>query len=153
MALAAPGKDDARRSSLLEGDALGMRPGFEAKVRAPERGLQEAARRAPAAAALLVHLEIRRAFVIAGVEILDLADARGFAGIANRVEYFPAHARIFDAPLPAAAMGLIRRRDMVLMGEEDRQHIAPAPAGKAELAPAVIIGGLAAHIDHGVDRG
>src|SRR6202044_924214 len=29
----------------------------------------------------------------------------------------------------------------------------PAPAREAELAPAVIVGRLAAHIDHGVDRG
>ena len=39
------------------------------------------------------------------------------------------------------------------MALETGQHVVPAPAGEAELAPVIIVGGLAAHVDHGVDRG
>src|SRR5580704_18313913 len=153
MAFTAAGKDDARGATVLKGDTLHMGARLEAQVRALQHGLQEATRRAPAPASLLVHLEISRALVVPGVEVLDLGDAGGLAGVANGVEDVPAHARIFDAPFPAAAMRLVRGSDMVLMREEGRQDIVPAPAWKSELAPAVVIRGLAAHVDHGVDRG
>ena len=35
--------------------------------------------------------------------------------------------------------------------QEVGQHVVPAPARQAELPPAVVVGGLAAHVDHGVD--
>ena len=37
------------------------------------------------------------------------------------------------------------------MPPEERQHVIGTPAGEPELAPMVVIGGLAAHVDHGVD--
>src|SRR4029077_2277252 len=43
--------------------------------------------------------------------------------------------------------------EMIFVALEIRQHVVPAPAPQAELAPVIVIGGLAAHIDHGVDRG
>ena len=60
---------------------------------------------------------------------------------------------MFDPPLAACAMMLGIAVDMVLMLQEPGQHIAPSPAGQAELTPAIIIGRLPAHIDHRVDRG
>src|SRR6516164_4564596 len=50
-------------------------------------------------------------------------------------------------------MRLVRRCYMVLMREKNREDIVPAPARKTELPPAVVIGRLASHVDHGVDRG
>ncbi|MNV79421.1 hypothetical protein D3C71_1729740 [compost metagenome] len=35
---------------------------------------------------------------------------------------------------------------------EERQHVIPAPAGTAHLSPEVVVAGLAAHVDHAVDR-
>ena len=40
---------------------------------------------------------------------------------------------------------------MILEPAEQRQHVVIAPAGQAELAPVIVIGGLSAHRDHGVD--
>ncbi len=57
-----------------------------------------------------------------------------------------------DAPLAADPMHLVGAAVIVLVLLEVRQDIVPAPTGEAELAPAVVIGGLAAHIDHAVDR-
>ena len=130
----------------------GLQPEIVAVVPFEHR-LQEGAIGAEASPAPLVHLEIGRAFVIAGVEIRDLGDARGLRGVPDRVEDRPAHARMLDAPFPARLVQTARRRrHMVLVPEEIGQHIVPAPACQAALAPAVIVGGLAAHIDHGVDR-
>ena len=43
--------------------------------------------------------------------------------------------------------------EMILQPPEQRQHVVIAPAGEAELAPVIVIGGLSAHRDHGVDGG
>ena len=42
---------------------------------------------------------------------------------------------------------------MVLMPPEERQHVIGTPAGEPKLAPMIVVRRLAAHIDHGVDRG
>src|SRR2546429_22346 len=52
---------------------------------------------------------------------------------------------------PAARGRRAGAEKMVLMPAEERQHVVGAPAGEPKLAPVVVIGGLAAHIDHGVD--
>src|SRR6202044_4101956 len=36
---------------------------------------------------------------------------------------------------------------------EYRQHVAPCPARQSERAPGIVVSGLAAHADHGVNRG
>ena len=41
---------------------------------------------------------------------------------------------------------------MVLGLAEIGKHVVPAPTGIAGLPPAIIVGRLAAHIDHAVDR-
>ncbi len=85
------------------------------------------------------------------IEVGDLRNADLDPGLAHGVEDRPGDARPLDPPFAARAMQLARAPVMVLLAEEVGQHVVPAPAGKAELAPAVIIGRLAAHIDHGVD--
>ena len=50
-------------------------------------------------------------------------------------------------------MGRAVAEEMVLVPLEIFQHVVPAPAGKPELAPMVVIGRLAAHVDHGIDGG
>ena len=42
---------------------------------------------------------------------------------------------------------------MILVAQEIGQHVVPAPAVKPELAPAVVVARLAAHVDHAVDGG
>ena len=43
--------------------------------------------------------------------------------------------------------------EVIFQPPEDRQHVVIAPAGQPELAPVIVIGGLSAHRDHGVDGG
>ncbi len=140
-----------RRAPAFHHHALGQHAGLQPQIGPPEHGLQEAARRAPAPPALLVHLEIGRAFIVAGVEVVDLGDADLFRGIPECVEDVPANPGIFHAPFAAGAVERVRRRGMVLVPHEVGQHVVPRPARQAELPPAVVIGRLPAHVDHGVD--
>ena len=59
---------------------------------------------------------------------------------------------MLDPPFAADGMMIAGAEEMMLVLLVDRQHVVPAPAPQAELAPVVVVGGLAAHIDHGVDR-
>ena len=126
--------------------------GFEPQIGAIERGLEESARRRHAPAALLVDVKGAAAFVVAAVEVGDGFDAGLFGGGAERVEQIPAHARRRYGPFAADGMRGAFAHEVIFVPLEKRQHVVPAPAGESELAPMIVIGRLAAHIDHGVDR-
>ena len=53
---------------------------------------------------------------------------------------------------PPAAVHRARAGVVVLRLEEVGQHVVPAPAEVAELAPVVVVRRLAPHVDHAVDR-
>ena len=140
-------------AAAVEQNALDMRAGDEMQVRPLEDRLQERRRRAPAPAAALIDLEIAGAFVVALIEVVDLRNADFDPGLPHRVEDRPGDARPLDPPFAARTMQGGQAPVMILLPDEIGQHVVPAPSGKAELAPAVIIGRLPAHIDHGVDGG
>ena len=119
---------DAGGAPAVEDDPLDMHAGFEPQVGAVQDRLEEAARRAPAPAALLVDLEVGGALVVAGVEVVDLRDAGRRGGLADRVEDVPADARMLDPPLAAAAVERVRRRDVVLVLQEIRAARRPSPS-------------------------
>ena len=143
----------ARRAGAVEHN--GFRPGIRSPAAGwpPEHGLEEAARRRPAAAAPLVDVEGAAAFVVAGIEVGNALDPGLLGRRAKCIENVPAHPRRLDPHLAAHAVCCAGAEKMVLVLAEERQHVVAAPAGKPELAPMVVIGGLPAHIDHGVDRG
>ena len=143
--------EDRDRPSVLHIDAFDERCGLHLQVRSLQRRPQEPSRRAPAPAALLVHLEIGRAGIVAGVEVVDLGDTSLFRRVAHSVQEVPAQARIFHPPLAAPAVHVVGRPLVVLVFHEHRQHVVPAPAGQSHLAPAVVVARLATHVDHGVD--
>ena len=58
-----------------------------------------------------------------------------------------------DAQLSATAMKIICAVLVVFGSAEDGQHIVPCPAGVAQSFPVIVVGFLATHVDHGVDRG
>jgi len=89
--------------------------------------------------------------VVAGVEVRDGFDAGLFGGPAERVEQVPAHPRRLDPQLAAHRMSVACTHEMIFVPHEIRQHVVPAPPGKAELTPMIVVGGLAAHIDHRID--
>ena len=97
-------------------------------------------------------MEIADAFVVAGVEVLNRRDAVLVRRFAEGVENFPRQPRLFDAPF-AALRVMPALEKMIDVLAEEGPHVIPRPSRQSELAPLVVVGGLAQHIDHAVDRG
>jgi hypothetical protein len=117
-----------------------------------EAGLQEGFRRVQADAAPLVDFEIGAAGVVAAVEIVDFRDAGLVGGFAERVEDLPGQALALDAPFAAAAVDGAAPPWWSSLALNMGSTV-PAPGRiAAEVGPAVVIAGLAAHVDHAVDR-
>src|SRR5215218_8899082 len=95
----------ADRAPLLELDGFGEAAELEPQVRPVQHRHEEATRRRPAAAALLRHLVIGRALVVAGIEIVDRRDAGLCRRLAKRLQEVPPHALALDAAFAAGAMG------------------------------------------------
>ncbi len=124
----------------------------EREVRAPQRRREEGPCRAPAAAAALVHLEVRVAEVVAAIEFGNLGNAALGGGVAPRVEDFPFHARLLHVQLALGAVMLVRAAEMAFSALEPRKHVVPRPVAIAERLPQVVVAPLAAHVHHRIDR-
>ena len=147
-----PDIGQANRPPALEQDRLGMGLVDDVQIVAAHNGLQEGGGCAPAPAPPLVDLEIVGALVVAAVEVADFRNADLDAGVAHGVENWPGQPLPFDPPFAARAVPVRASAVVVLMAQEMGLHVLPAPAFEAELAPAVIVGRLPAHVDHAVDR-
>ena len=147
----APAEGDAGAAAAVEQKGLGLRAGEHGKVRPASRRPQEGLGGGPADATPLGHLEVAAALVVAAIEVVGLGDAALLGGVAERVQDLPADPRRLDPPLAAGAVELVGAPPMVLRALEQGQHVVPGPAGIAELAPVVVVGRLAAHVDHAVD--
>src|SRR5205807_2440740 len=143
---------DAARPAVFDDDPRRMRVGADRQVRTPPRLVQIGARRAPAPLAVGRALEGAGAFLLAIVEIVVARqpglDPRGNESIGQ----FPADRLVHDAQRPAGAVCCARAALLVLGFLEIGQHAVPIPAGAAALPPEIVIGRVAAHIDHAVDR-
>src|SRR5688572_16002033 len=117
---------------VVEVQSENLGTGHHGQVRPMHDRPQESVGRAPAPAALLVHLEVGAAEVVAAVEYLDRRDAALGRGLAPGVDDVPAHARILDAHLAAGAVAVDRAMLVVLQGAKDRQDLIPRPAAVAE---------------------
>ena len=140
-------------AAVLDDEAIDQHVLFKAQIGAMQSGLQKTPRRRPAASALLVDVEIADAFIVAGVEIRNFPDSHLFRRVADRVQNGPGQPRRFDPPAAADAVMLAFAQKVIFEPAERGQHVVITPAGQAELAPVVVIGGLSAHRDHGVDGG
>src|ERR1700722_4883855 len=108
---------EARSAATLEQDTLDMRAGREIQVRPFENRLQKRRRRAPAASAPLVDLEIARTFVVALIEVGDLRNADLDSRLTHRIEDWPGDARTLDPPFTARSMQVGQAAMMVLLPE------------------------------------
>ena len=143
---------DAECAAPVEADARRLGVGEDGQVRPTHDRAQEGFRCVPAHAALLVDVEVAAALVVAAVEVVGPGDADLGRGRPEGLEDLPAQAHVLDPPLAARAVGLVGALVEVLGAGEGGQHVVPAPAGVAELAPVVVVARLAAHVDHAVDR-
>src|ERR1700730_19368464 len=113
-------------------------------------GLEEGGGRRPAPPTLLVDMKGATTLVGAGVEVDDGFDVGLLGGGAKRVEQIPMYARRLDPHFAADAVQFALAQKMILVLLEKGQHIVPAPAAQPELAPVIVVRGLAAHVDHRV---
>ena len=143
---------DADGALAVEDHLLDQHSGLQAQVGAVEHGLQEGAGRGPAHTALLVDVEIADPGIVAGVEIRRHRNAHLRRRPGDGIQDIPLHARLLDPPFAAGAVMLGVAEEMIVETLEDGADVVPAPAGEPELAPVVVVLGLAAHRDHGVDR-
>ena len=127
--------------------------------------VQERIGHRPATASPLVDVEVRAAGVVAPVELVDRCDAHLGGGGLPGVQDLPAHPGPLDADLSPGAVPVVGPAEVVLQVLVDRQGLSgipwiprtvratPPPALVAGgLGPLVVIAGLTAHVDHGVDR-
>jgi len=107
--------------------------------------------RVPAHAGFLVDLEVTAAFVIALVEVIDSGDAALRCRLTKCIQDRPRQALLLDPPFTAVAVEFRATGKVVFALLEQWQHIFPGPARVTLRRPAVVILGLAAHVDHAVD--
>ena len=143
----------ANGTLALEHDAFNQAAGFQPQVRPLEHRLEERSRGRPAPAALLVHMKGADAFVVAGVEVRNGFDVRLFGRGAEGIEQIPAHARLLHRQFTSDSVQIAFAKEMIFVLFEVGQHVVPAPAGQSKLSPMIVVGGLPAHVDHGVDSG
>src|SRR5262252_3127764 len=146
---------DADRTAAVEQHAASQRARHDLQVGPLQRRAQIGARRAlpPAPAAGLLH----PADTVSGagwqmVHILMVFEADLYAGLGDLVT----EERLVGGPRgqqrPALSVEFISATLPILGLLEKRQDIVPRPAAIAELPPVFEILGLAADIDHAVDR-
>ena len=78
-------------------------------------------------------------------------DACLFSRILEAIKQLPPDPRVIDPPFSLRAVERVGWGGMALLLDEIGQNLIPAPAGEAQLPPAIIIGRLPSHIDHGID--
>ena len=150
-----PGIDPGRAPPFVPGlnrDPFRTGMGDDVEVGPPPDRTEERARGVPAHSAPLVHLEVARALIVAAVEVVDLPDPDLRRRLPERAEQLPGDPRVLDPPLsPPAPVQLVAAVHVILGALEIGQHVFPAPSRVPELAPLVVVAGLAAHVDHPVD--
>ena len=155
-----PRRRKPRRRAIFEPDGATLREDQPGHVRlgddlqglAAARRVEEGARAAPAALAADRRLVIAGAFLLGAVEIGGERDARLLCRSHRRLANLRADTLIGDRERPADAVILVLAALLVLGLAEIGQDIVIAPADAALLPPQVIVAGVAAHIDHAVDR-
>ena len=92
------------------------------------------------------------AFLSGSVEIGVARDAGLDRGVDIGAADLPVIGRVRYPERPADAMQLVGPAFLILGLLEVGQHVVPCPADVAELAPIVVVAGLAADVDQAVDR-
>ena len=154
---------DARRPFSLGGfgfevHAFHQRVGHHREIGARHSRPEERLRRADANAPALVHLEVGGPEIVAAVELRDLRNPALLGRVPPSVENGPVDSPLLDPQFAAdrsvlrCSVAVVGAVLVVLRALEDRQHVVPTPAAIAELRPVVVVAGLPAHVDHGIDR-
>jgi len=145
----------AHGAIAVEDDPLDQRVGdhLDVVLVTLDRRPQIGARRAPALLVLLRDLVVTDAFLVGAVEVRYALVTGLFAGLQESLVDLRRIGLVGDVQRPAGAVEVVAAAFVVLRLLEERQHVVVAPALVAELAPMIVVPGVAADIEHGVDRG
>ena len=143
---------DADSAATLEDQPLGVRFGRDGQVGARFRWAQIGASRTPAAAVIDGELVKPGAFLLRAVEIGIVRNAGLHGSVDAGFRQRPFMGDIVDMQRTAGAVQFAVAAFLVLRLLEIGQDIVPVPALAATLAPVVIVGGGAPHINSSVDR-
>ncbi len=150
---AALGEDHARRAAAREGQAPHLGVGLDPQVGPAPHRVQKRLACVPSQAAPLGDGEITHAFVVATIEIRAGGQPHLLRGLGHGFQDRPSQPLLRDPHLAPVAVMVVGGAVVTFAAAKTGQHVVPAPAGVARLPPAVVIGGLPAHVDHAVDRG
>ena len=126
--------------------------GLDPQVRPLHRRAQIGPPGAASAAVFLGRLHVAKAFLFGAVVVVVARIADLDPGLDQRVGNRKPLVRTDDIQRPADAVKRGRRPLQILGLLEVRQHLVVGPSTVAHLRPAVVVGGLATHIKHRVDR-
>src|SRR5215472_6882246 len=144
---------DANGALAVEDDARCLRAGLDAQVRPrPHMRVDVAARGAPAFAVLLRHLIDAEPLLLGAVEIVANAELPLARALQEHLAHRIVRLRTLDMQWAALAVIFAVKLGIVLRTLEVGQHVGVGPAGIAERGPLIVVGTVAAAVDHGVDR-
>ena len=147
--LAQPRADDADGAGAVEEHPVGVEVGLDGEVRAVHDRVQVGDRGAAAPAVARGELVPAEAVLARAVEVLAGGQPARGRRVEEGLRQPGARERVRDAQRPADGVVLGGAAHVVLGAQEVGQHVVPAPP---QLAPLVVVGRVAADVDHRVDR-
>ena len=148
----AAGDRDADGPIGLEHDPQRHRAGDHVEVWALERGAQVRVGRAVAPPVTLGQLEAADALLPGAVEVGVVLVSGRPGGLEHRVDERAHRAALGHLDRTTDTVKLVLAALVVLGPPEVRQHLVVAPAVESRRRPAVVVGPVAADVDHRVDR-
>src|SRR5579872_675490 len=139
-------------AAALDDNSLSQGVRGDDKIRPPKNRAQESFRGAAPLAVPDRKIIAAEAFLLLAIEIVIDGVARLPAGFDEQVEERILAARAANGQRPPGAMKGVAALDMAFRLAKVWEDFRIAPAGKAELRPAIVIAAIAAHIDHAIDR-
>ena len=143
---------DADCPLAVQDDACGERVSQHVDVAARERWMQVRHRRAAAPSVSLRELKPARPLLPGAVVIVGRRDPGVHRRLDARPDQRMHRSAIAHGQRPTDAVVIAFTALVVLRATEVRQHILIAPAGEAHRRPPVVVGAVAAHVDHAVER-
>jgi hypothetical protein len=144
-------KFHANRAFFLQQDAGGVCTSEDSQVGPLQVGCQVGFGSAAALAVSVGHLVQAHAFLVNTIEIGVALVASLLASLHKQLAKAVGVAQIHDVEWTATAVQRIAATFVVLRAFEVGQHVVIRPAGVAQRRPVVVVGSLAANVDHGVE--
>ena len=143
---------DAGSAAVFDDDFGGLRTGADGQIGAKTGGLDVGFGGAPPPPVGRCGLVVAATLLLGAIEVGIARDAGLFGGGQHGFGQFVALAVVRHVQRTAGAVEFIGPTGLVFGFPEEREDGVPVPALAPALAPFVVVGVVAANIDHAVDR-